>query len=88
MPEAIQQRFQSANIIGASRDVCALVAAELGKGKRVMISEAPGMKLHDQSVIDTHLRHFGQHLRSKELGVLWRWDPTRDPFEKRLRFSL
>jgi hypothetical protein len=72
MPTAIQQRAQRAHIIGAGRDVEALVAPERSSTGPGMVAEAARVDLQHQPVIKAHPRHLGQHLAAEGVGLLRR----------------
>ena len=60
--DAVEHRLQRMDVIGAHRDVGALVAAEAREDARIVVAEAARMNLHHQPVVEAHLRHLGQHL--------------------------
>ena len=46
--------------------------AEVAEDRRIVVAERAGMDLQDEPVFETHRRHFREHLRAEELGVLRR----------------
>ena len=69
IPETVEQRLQRLDVVGPRRDIGALVAPEAFEQLAVVIAQAPRMDLHDQPVIDTHRRHFCEHLRAEKFGI-------------------
>src|SRR3546814_3003505 len=53
-PEAVEQRLQRLDIVGAHRNVAALVAAMAFEQLVIMVAARAGMNLHHHAVLDAH----------------------------------
>jgi hypothetical protein len=69
LPKLGQQRLQRLDVLGAHRDVGALVAAVAGQQPDIVVAVRAGVDLHDQPVVQAHAGHLGQHLGPEQLGL-------------------
>ena len=70
--DGVEQGLQRLDIVGRGRDVAAHVAAKLFEQRSVVIAPGAGMDLQHEPVVETHLRHLGQHLAAEQIGILGR----------------
>ena len=65
-----EQWAEVRHIIGPHRDVGALVAAEAGEQRRVVVAATAGVDLHHQPIVEAHAGHFGEHLGAEQLRII------------------
>ena len=68
--ETVEQRTKRVYIIRRTGDVRAPVAAVPLIDLAIVVAHATGMNLHDQPVLQAHLRHLGQHLGAEQFLLL------------------
>src|SRR5208282_6927481 len=68
--ELIEQRPKCVHIICWHRDVRTYVTAVSLIELAIVVARTARVNLHDQSVVEAHPRHFGQHLRAEEFLLL------------------
>src|SRR6185437_7714928 len=86
--EALEQRLQRMDIVGALRNVGSLVAAVPVEEYAIVIAHGARMDLHHQTVVDAHRGHLGEHLCAEELRVSGTEAVGDDAAEERLRLTL
>ena len=70
LADLVEQRLQRAHVVGAGRDVEALVAAEAAHHRVGVVAERAGVDLQHQAVVEAHARHLGQHVAAEAVGLL------------------
>ena len=84
----VEQRAQRLHVIGAGGNIGALVAAEGVEQRPIVVAARSGVELHDQSVIQAHSGHLGQHLRAEQLGIARGRVAVADAIEQRFRIAM
>ena len=87
VPEAVEQRFESADVVDRLGDVGPLVGPEALGHQRIVVAPGAGVDLQRQAVVDAHGGHFDEHLAAEQLGVARPARPRHNPTEEVLGFS-